>query len=188
MYNDRDSYRTHQSIFSQFTHSCLGRTIILAIILAVLAVFAFITCPTEDQMRKEMTDNIRQCIEANDSIHTDWIDDAVNNIGYIFTTADSTAYGEEIMKNFSDHNQMEYYNHTLFATMRLYNSFQIQGVKCGIGIFGFVIPTVNFNDFLLRSGPLRREYNQPAIRQNMGDDTYMGENPDLGGAFHYEGE
>jgi hypothetical protein len=92
------------------------------------------------------------------------------------------------MKVFFDHNQLMYSNHTLFSTMRLYNSFQVQGIRCGIGIFGLVIPTVNFNDFILRSGPLRREYNQPVIHNDLGDDTYMGENPDLGGAFHYEGE
>lgn len=188
MYYNRDSYRTHQSIFSQFKNSCLGRIVILAVILAILALIAFITCPSEEKMRTEMTDNIRECIEARDSINADWIDDAVNNIGYIFTTADSTAYGEQLMATFFDYNQIEYHNHTLFSTMRLYNSFQVQGVRCGVGIFGLVIPTVNFNDFLLRSGPLRKDYNQPVIHNDMGDDTYMGENPDLGGVFQYEGE
>ena len=48
-----------------------------------------------------------------------------------------------------------------------------------------MIPTVNFNDFLLRVGPLRKDYNQSIIRQTYGDDDYMGENPDLGGAFQY---
>ena len=188
MYNERDSYRARQSVFSQFVNSCLGRIIIFVGILAILAIIAIITCPSEQKMQEEMTDNIRQCIEANDSIHTDWIDDAINNVGYIFTDADSTAIGDETMKVFFDHNPLMYSNHTLFSTMRLYNSFQVQGIRCGIGIFGLVIPTVNFNDFILRSGPLRREYNQPVIHNDLGDDTYMGENPDLGGAFHYEGE
>ena len=188
MYNERDSYRTHQSIFSQFTHSCLGRIIILAVIMAILSLIAMITRPSEEKMREEMTDNIRECIEARDSLHTDWIDDAINNIGYVFTVADTTAYGDEMMESFFDHNQIEYYNHTLFSTTRLYNSFQVQGVLCGIGVFGLVIPTVNFNDFILRTGPLRKDYNQPVIHNYVGEDTYMGENPDLGGAFHYEGE
>ena len=188
MYNERDSYRARQSVFSQFVNSCMGRIIILAAILAILAILAALTCPSEQKMQEEMTDNIRQCIEANDSIHTDWIDDAINNVGYIFTNADSTAAGDEAMKAFFDHNQLMYCNHTLFSTMRLYNSFQVQGIRCGIGIFGFVIPTVNFNDFILRTGPLRRDYNQPVIHHDLGDDMYLGENPDLGGAFHYEGE
>ena len=188
MYNERDSYRTHQSVFSQFKNSCLGRIVILAVILAILALIAVITRPSEEKMREEMTDNIRECIEARDSINTDWIDDAINNVGYIFTNADSTAYGEEVMRSFFAHNQIEYHSHTLFSTTRLYNSFQVQGVLCGIGVFGIVIPTVNFNDFLIRQGTMRKDYNQPVIRTDMGEDTYLGENPDLGGVFQYEGE
>ena len=181
---DRGSYRKKDSLVTEFRHSCLGRIIITAVILAILAVIAWMTKPSEQVMYDEMIDNIRECIEANDSINTDWIDDAVNNVGYIFTSADSTV-NEDIMNAFFEYNRLEYNDHTLFATMRLYNNFRIQGVRCGYGIFGIVIPTVNFNDFLLRVGTMRKDYNQSIIRQTYGDDDYMGENPDLGGAFQY---
>jgi hypothetical protein len=185
--NDRGSYRNKESLFNEFRHSCLGRIIMTAAILGVIGIIAIITCPSEQTMREEMHDNIRQCIEANDSLTTDWIDDAVNNIGYIFTSADSMA-NSDAMTNFNKHNTLTYHNHTFFSTMRLYNTFKVQGMRCGIGIFGIVIPTVNFNDFLLRSGPMRKDYNQPIIRNTYGDDDYMGETPDLGGIFEYDGE
>lgn len=181
---DRGSYRKKDSLVKEFRNSCLGRLIIAGVILAVLAVIAWLTKPSEQVMREEMIDNIRECIEANDSINTDWIDDAVNNVGYIFTSADSTV-NQEMMDAFNKYNRLEYCDHTLFATMRLYNNYRIEGVRCGYGIFGLVIPTVNFNDFLLRVGTMRKDYNQSIIRQTYGDDDYMGENPDLGGAFQY---
>jgi hypothetical protein len=63
----------------------------------------------------------------------------------------------------------------------------VEGVRCAIGVFGIVIPTANFNDFLLRVGPMRKEYNTPAINTSV-DEEYFGENPDLGGVFQYNGE
>ena len=180
---DRGSYRKKDSLATEFRKSCLGRIIITSVILAILTVVAFFTKPSEQTMRDEMIDNIRECIEANDSINTDWIDDAINNVGYIFTTSDSTV-NQDLMNAFNKYNRLEYCDHTLFATMRLYNNYRIEGVCCGYGIFGIVIPTVNFNDFLLRVGTMRKEYNQSIIRQTYGDDDYMGENPDVG-VFQY---
>lgn len=185
---DRGSFRKQESLLSEFSHSCLGRLILFVAIVTVLAILAIMTKPSEQTMREEMTDNIRQCIEANDSIATDWIDDAVNNVGYIFTEADTLGHDGSQLSTFNQYNRLEYYDHTLFATMRLFNNYRVEGVRCAIGIFGIVIPTVNFNDFLLRVGPMRKDYNQPIIRTNIGDDEYIGENPDLGGVFEYEGE
>ena len=184
---DRGSYRNKESILGEFSHSCLGRVIMAAGILAVIGFFAFLTCPSEQTMREEMNDNIRQCIESNDSLNTDWIDNAINNIGYIFTMADTSVHSEA-MENFDSHNTLTYHNHTFFSTMRLYNTFQVEGMRCGFGIFGLVIPTVNFNDFILRTGTMRRDYNQPIIQNNVNDEEYFGENPDLGGVFEYDEE
>ena len=184
---DRGSYRNKESLFQEFRRSCLGRVVMTAAILGIIAIFAIFTCPSEQTMREEMDDNIRQCIEERDSLSTDWIDDAINNFGYIFTTADTVA-NSEAMKNFEAHNTLVYSNHVFFSTMRLHNTFQVQGMRCAIGLFGIVIPTVNFNDFMLRSGTMRKEYNQPIIRNTIADDEYMGETPELEGVFEYEDE
>jgi hypothetical protein len=184
---DRGSYRNKESLLAEFQHSCLGRVVIAAAILAVIAIFAIIICPSEETMHEEMNDNIRQCIEERDSLAVDWIDDAINNFGYIFTTADTTI-NTGAMKSFQEHNTLVYHNHLFFSTMHLHNTFQVQGMRCGIGILGIVIPTVNFNDFILKTGTMRKEYNQPIIRNTIADDDYMGETPDLGGVFEYEGD
>ena len=68
------------------------------------------------------------------------------------------------------------------------NCFNSTGARAAIGVLGMVIPTVNFSDFVLRNGPIRKEYNQKIIRQTISSDTYMGDNPDLGNTFDtYDG-
>ena len=126
----------------------------------------------------EMMDNIRQCIERNDSLQTDALDDAIANIGYIFTTADSVV-NQELMANFKRYNRLEFYDHTLYSSMRVYNNFHIDGIRCGVGIFGIVIPTINFNDLLLRDGPIQTDEGGIRTIDVDGIDPYFGETPDL---------
>ena len=184
---DRGSYRKKESIFTEFLHSCLGRTIIGLAIMGILFIIAAATCPSEETMYNETIDDIHQCIQDNDSLQVDGIDETLNNISYIFTSADTAIHDDEIMNAFKKYNRLEYNNHSIFSTMRLYNNFRVEGVRCAIGVFGIVIPTANFNDFLLRVGPMRKEYNTPAINTTV-EEEYFGENPDLGGVFQYNGE
>ena len=160
---DRGNYKTKESMISQLWHSCFGKLIALVGIIIVLMAIGHFTIPDEETMMAEMDDNIRQCIESNDSIKTDWIDDAVNNVGYIFTTADSIP-DQELIDNFNECNELKYYRHSFYATTLLHNNFKPDGIRAGIGIFGIVIPTVNFNDFLFRIGPMHRGYEQKIIQ------------------------
>ena len=180
--NDRgnNSYRTKESMVQQFYHTCLGKLIIAAAVIGALLLVAYITVPDEETMMTEMDDNIRQCIEANDSIKTDWIDDAINNIGYIFTTADSVP-NQEIIDNFNEYNKLAYSRHTFYSAAMLHNNFRPNGTRVGIGIFGIVIPTVNFNDFLFRLGPMHKGYDQKPIRSTIivGGQSF-GNDPELG--------
>lgn len=177
---DRGSYRTKETLLQEFYHSCFGKLVILAGFIGVLLVIAYFTVPDKETMMDEMNDNIRQCIEANDSIKTDWIDDAVNNVGYIFTHADSIP-NEEIIANFERYNKLEYYGHTFYATTLLHNNFRPEGIRVGVGIFGIVIPTVNFNDFLFKLGPMHKGYNQKILQRTVikGSSSFA-DNPELG--------
>ena len=177
--NDRD-YRTKETLAQQFYHSCLGKLIILLAVIGMGLFIAYLTVPDEDTMMTEMEDNIRQCIEANDSIKTDWIDDAINNIGYIFTSADSVP-NQEIIDNFNQYNKLQYYHHTFYAKTLLHNNFKPEGIRVGIGVFGIVIPTVNFNDFLFRLGPMHKGYDQKPVQSTIivGGQSF-GSDPELG--------
>jgi hypothetical protein len=148
------------------------------VLLGIPAVIAMLTRPTEEYMRAEMIDNIRQCIERPDSISTDAMDDAVNNFTYIFTEAD-TVVNTELMASFKRYNRLEYYDHTFFSSMRVFNNFHIDGIRCAIGLFGIVIPTINFNDLLLRDGPIQTDESNFRPVEIIGDDVYFGETPDL---------
>jgi len=178
------NYRTNESIGKMFLHSCLGKTIIFAAIVMVLLIIAFLTKPTDQEMRDEMNDNIMQCMEMNDSIRGDQIDDFVHNIGFIFTTADSTKVGKEWREAFDKYNRLEIFNHTFFRTAYIYNNVKTEGTRVGFGLYGLVIPTANFNDFLLRIGPMRKSYNQQLIRTTV-IDSDLGSNPNIQ-EFHYK--
>ncbi|MBR1449407.1 MAG: hypothetical protein IJ588_11765 [Prevotella sp.] len=183
--SDRSSYRTNETIGQMFLHSCLGKLIILAGILLVLLFIAYLTNPSKQTMIDEMNDNIMQCMEANDSVRGDWIDDAVLNVGYIFTTADSTKVGQEWREAFDKYNRLEVYRHTFFSTAYIYNNLRSEGTRVGFGLFGVVIPTVNFNDFLLRTGPMHKGYDQKLIKTVVIPDNDLGTNPNIQ-EFHYK--
>lgn len=187
---DRGHYKNDESAKRLFFHSCLGKIIILGAFLAFVLFLANQTIPDEETMMNETTDNIYQCIAANDNIQRDWIDDAVGNIGNIFTEADSLP-DEATLKTFYKYNRLEYQKGMFHSKVLLFNNFHSDGVRAGIGIFGIVIPTVNFNDFLLRVSPIHKGYNQRLIegpKMNRVDQEYFGENPDLGNSYNtYEG-
>jgi len=181
---DNQNYKTNESVGKMFLHSCLGKFIIFVAILVVLFIIAVLTKPTDQEMRDEMNDNIMQCMEMNDSIRGDQIDDFVHNIGFIFTTADTTKVGQEWRKIFDKYNRLEIFNHSFFRTAYVYNNIKTEGTRVGFGLFGVVIPTANFNDFLLRVGPMRKSYNQRLIRSTVinGD---LGTNPNIQ-EYHYK--
>lgn len=168
--SDRGSYRNEQTFTYMLTHSCLGRLSILAAVLIVLAVIAAITCPGEQRMRKQMIDNVRQCIEAPDSTRTDAMDDFVNNIVYTFTEAGSNV-DKELLQSFNKFNRMEYHNYGIYSTMMLYNNFRTEGTLCGVGVFGLVIPTINFDDLLMHAGPIHQSnYDDPLMKDSADSD------------------
>ena len=177
---DRGNYRTQESFAHEFRHSCLGKILILAVFIGALMVIGHLTVPDEETMMTEMTDNIRQCIADNDSIKTDWIDDCVNNVGYIFTDADSVI-NEEVYQNFLKYNELGYYRHWFYATTLLHNNFRPEGTRVGVGIFGLVIPTMSFDEFLFRIGPMHKGYDQKPVRATIikGGESF-GSDPELG--------
>jgi hypothetical protein len=175
---DRGDYRTKESIFSLFFHSCMGRILIVGIIIGILSGIACLTRPSEEVMTAEMVDDIRQCINRSDSVNSDKLDNMVANFGYIFSSAD-TVVDVESWKNFKRYNRLQYFDHGTYATMLVFNNYNVEGTRCGIGIFGIVIPTVNFIDLLLRDGPIQTDESNFRPVEIIGDDEYFGETPDL---------
>lgn len=173
------NYKTHETLVQQVWHSCLGKIILLVVIGAVLLIIAHFNIPSEEQMKAETTDNIYQCLLDNDSIRTDDIDDAVHNMSYIFTTAD-TVPNEDVVASFEKFNELKYYRHAFHATMLIHNNIHPEGVTAGIGILGFVIPTVNYSDMLLRTGIMHKGYDQKVIRRVTVGSESFGSDPELG--------
>ena len=71
-----------QTATQEFTHSCLGKFIILVAISCILLLVAAVTCPSDSMMRWQMEDNIRECLKASDSIQNDVIDFSIRLLIY----------------------------------------------------------------------------------------------------------
>lgn len=167
---DRGTYQKKESVGQMFYNSCLGRLIIFFGIIGAILFIAAISCPTAEDMNKEMLDNVRQCLAANDSIRGDRIDDTVNNVGYIFTDADSLAAAER-MEDFHKYNRMETYQHMFYTTTQLVHYRAPQGIRIGIGIFGMVIPTLVYDDMVLQAEPVRKDYGGRLINDDYANDS-----------------
>ena len=177
-----------ETLAAEIKKSCLAKVIMLVAVMLLLMLSAKLTIPSDEQMMYGTLDGVCQCIQDSHGVPGDKSDDIVRNgIATVSHETDS-AKKDTILADFKKFNRVEIYHHTFFSTAYIISNFNSRGARAAVGIFGLVIPTVNFNDFVLRNGPIRKEYNQRIIKQTITSDTYMGGNPDLGNTFNtFEG-
>ncbi|SEA52668.1 hypothetical protein SAMN05216462_1657 [Xylanibacter ruminicola] len=139
-------------------------------------------------MNEEMTDNLMQCLEVNDGIKGDVVDDYVHNLTFIFTTADTTVIPQDDLQTYHKYNRLVSYRHTFYSTSYLHNNMHPEGTRVGVGIFGIIIPTVFFEDILLEVGTIHKGYeqrlNQPEVKEP--EEVDLGQTPEIT-EFHYKG-
>ena len=181
------SYKKQETAAEAFYHSCLGKLVILAAVLGILFILSVMTKPTNDEMEMEMVDNILQCIDANDSIRGDKIDDYVNNISNTFSKADTARINKDLRTSLNKNNRLEIFNHTWFRTAYIFNNIHTDGVRVGFGLYGLVIPTVTYEDLLLNVGPMQKDYKDGVIRSTVIDNHDLGTNPNIK-EYHYQGD
>jgi hypothetical protein len=180
-------FKQNESALQAFYHSCLGKITILAGILILLFIVGIMTKPTQEEMEMEMVDDILQCIQANDSIQGDGIDDQVNNLSSVFSRADTAKINKELLVSLKKNNRLEIYNHSFFRTAYILNNIYPQGVRVGIGMFGVVYPTVLYKDLLLNVGPMQKKYKDGVIRTGTINTHDLGTNPAVK-PYHYQGD
>ena len=180
--------RTNESFTQEFTRSCLGRILIIGVIMLVALLVAYFTAPKESDMNEEMADNIMQCLEVNDGSRGDAVDDYVHNLAFIFTTADTTVIAEDVLETYHKYNRLESYRHTFYSTSHIHNNMHPEGIRVGVGIFGIIIPTVLHQDILLDVGPVHKGYEQKLNQEVIApQDDDLGVNPNVT-EFHYKGD
>ena len=135
----------------------------------------------------EMVDNILQCIQANDSIQGDDIDDQVNNMNSVFSRADTAKINKELLTSLKKNNKLEIYNHSFFRTAYIINNIHPAGVRVGVGMFSVVYPTVLYKDLLLNVGPMQKKYKDVVIRTGTINNHDLGTNPAVK-PYHYQGD
>jgi hypothetical protein len=180
------NFKKNESPLQAFYHSCLGKIVILVGILIILLIVGMMTKPTQEEMEMEMVDDILQCIEANDSIQGDDIDDQVNNLNSIFSLADTANINKELLVSLRKNNHLEIFNHSFFRTAYIVNNIHPEGTRVGIGMFGVVYPTVLYKDLLLNVGPMQKKYKDGVIRTGVPAQD-LGVNPPVK-AYHYQGD
>ena len=176
------------TLASELRKICLSKLIMLVAVILLLLLAAKMTIPSDDQMMYGTLDGVCQCIQKSHGVPGDKSDDIVRNTIASVSHETDTLKKDTILADFKKFNRIEIYHHTFFSTAYIISNFNSRGARAAIGLFGMVIPTVNFNDFVLRNGPIRKEYNQRIIRQTITSDTYLGDNPDLGNTYNtFEG-
>ena len=177
-----------ETLATEIKKSCLAKVVMLVAVILLLLLSAKMTVPSDEQMMFGTLDGVCQCIQKSHGVPGDKSDDIVRNgIAAVSHVTDS-AKKDTILADFKKFNRVEINHHTFFSTAYIISNFNSRGERAAIGAFGLVIPTVNFNDFVLRNGPIRKEYNQRIIKQTITSDTYMGDNPDLGNSYNtFEG-
>ena len=181
------SFKKNESPIQAFYHSCLGKIAILTGILILLFIVGSMTKPTQQEMEMEMIDDILQCIEANDSIQGDEIDDQVNNLNSMFSRADTAKINKDLLTSLNKNNRLEIYNHSFFRTAYIINNIYPQGRRVGFGMYGVVYPTVLYKDLLLNVGPMQKKYKDGVIRTGNVNTHDLGINPPVK-AYHYQGD
>lgn len=183
---NRDMYK-RQTLLREFFNSCFGRIVIFMGILFVLYILALLTTPSSKKMMADTMDNIHECLQDNDSIKADELDETLSNISRTMTTADTTLTNREALKMFHKYNRLAVYRHAGFKTVHVINGIYPQGRRISIGIFGTVVSTIHYGDLVLSTGAIRGEYgkrlNDPL--ENVPDDDF-GENPHVE-PYHYQG-
>lgn len=183
---DKSVYQK-ESAAGMFFNSCLGRIVILVVVLCFIGLIAHLTVPSDQDMKKETLNAVRQCINDSKGSASDKSDDIVRNVTAIFSEAD-TMKCREVMADFYKYNDIVIYRHTFFSTAWIHNNFRAVGARASVGVFGLVIPVVNYNDFVLNMGRIRKDFNQRIIRNVYGTDGNLGSNPDLGNSYDtYQG-
>ena len=159
--DNNTNYRTNESFTQEFTRSCLGRILIFGVIILVGMLVAYFTAPKEEDMNEEMTDNLMQCLEVNDGIKGDVVDDYVHNLTFIFTTADTTVIPQDDLEIFHKYNRLVSYRHTFYSTSYLH---------------------------MLEVGTIHKGYeqrlNQPEVKEP--EEVDLGQTPEIT-EFHYKG-
>ncbi|SNU03789.1 hypothetical protein SAMN06298211_103176 [Prevotellaceae bacterium MN60] len=183
---NRDRYKK-QSLLREFSNSCAGRLIIFAGILLVLYVVALATIPSNDKVMTETMDNIHECLQDNDSIKADELDETLSNISRTLMNADTTYTNPEMLKMFHKYNRLEVYRHPGYKTVHVINGLYPQGRRISIGVFGCVISTIHYTDLVLSTGAARGDYGK-SLRVAPEDtpEIDLGENANVE-PYHYQG-
>ncbi len=124
---------------------CLKTIIFIAIL-----IWAYNGKPAEEKVRDAIIEDVRSCIADKTSSTLDFLSDgeSLGALASMFINESDDAK-ENITQSFNKLNKIEVNEHWFWNTGEIINSDHPSGTTVAVGVCGFVIPFVGWDDFKL---------------------------------------
>ena len=144
----------------EFTNAQIGFSALIVIILALLPIgillfIAHATVPSESDHYDKVMDDVRTCVKDE---FQNAGDDAIPGLGSLASLImDNGITDSYIDKYFNRSNRIKYEKSLFWSSAYIVNSKYKNGTKVSFGIFGFVIPAVEWDDIVLLTDEEKQE-------------------------------
>jgi hypothetical protein len=154
-------------------HAIMVVVLFICIVLPIAAVLfvAHITVPSQEKHTSAIMEDVRSCVrdKAEDSGNA-----VIPGLGSLASLFLSNSLTDDVVdKAFNDNNKIEYDKSLFWSCAKIVNASHPSGTTVSFGIFGFVIPSVDWEDIRLMSD----EQKQSIINSATDTDSTTGEEP-----------
>ncbi len=113
------------------------KTIAIAVIVVLLFIAKF-TVPSEMKVRKAVASYVKMDIRGS--------------------SADHSYTDEDADRMFYAYNSIDIHQYSLCSVARMHNRYKTQDIMAAIGVFGIVIPLIDWNEYIITNGPVKHHY------------------------------
>lgn len=113
------------------------KTIILTAI-AIILVIAHITVPS----KQLMVSSISYYVKSDINDESPFV----------------SATDKDVSKMFYTYNTIDIFKHYFYSTAHIHNRYHTKDKIACIGVLGIVIPIVDWNEYIVKNGPVKRHY------------------------------
>lgn len=155
-----------QSYYKKDKISVINPKTVIFFIIVIFCVIAHFTIPSDEKMEKDIASYIKFDIK-----HSSAIKEPTN---------------DDVESMFYTYNAIEMHRNIFSVVGRLHNRYQTKDKIACIGIMGVVIPLIDWNDYIVISGPVKHKFyhggkKNPQNTPIIGDKDYeTGKSPDEG--------
>jgi hypothetical protein len=144
---------------------------LLTVVLPIAAVLyiAHVTVPSEEKHTSAIMEDVRSCVRDEAESAGNAVISGLGSLASLFLSSSLT--DDVINKSFDNNNKIVYEKSLFWSTAKIVNASHPSGTTVSFGIFGFVIPSVDWEDIRLVS-----DEQKESIMDSASDDSDSGEN------------